>query len=95
MAPHFRDDIKVRYVSVKLGFVVNRIGDFLKQLHANVAEQLFAIVEDPAMPRVRAGAKTFLHPRCTSAQKPRLVFGSRFGFGTESIAQGGQGMGIT
>ena len=80
---------------MKLRFVVNRIGDFLKQLHANVAEQLFAIVENPAAPTVGAGAKTLLHPRCTSAQKPRLGFRSRFGFCTESIAQGGQGMGIT
>jgi hypothetical protein len=47
---------------MKLRFVVNRIGDFLKQLHANVAEQLFAIVEDPTAPRVSAGAKTLLHP---------------------------------
>jgi hypothetical protein len=37
MAPHFRDNVKVRDVSMKLRFV-NRIGDFLKQLHANVAE---------------------------------------------------------
>jgi hypothetical protein len=47
---------------MKLRFVVNRIGDFLKQLHANVAEQLFAIVEDPTAPRVGAGPKTLLHP---------------------------------
>jgi hypothetical protein len=37
MAPQLRDDIKVRNVSMKFGFV-NRIGDFLKQLHANMAE---------------------------------------------------------
>ena len=80
---------------MKLRFVVNRIGDFLKQLHANVAEQLFAIVENPAAPTVGAGAKTLLHPRCTSAQKPRFGFRSRFGFSTESIAQLGQGTGIT
>jgi hypothetical protein len=47
---------------MKLRFVVNRIGDFLKQLHANVAEQLFAIVKDPTAPRVGAGPKTLLHP---------------------------------
>jgi hypothetical protein len=47
---------------MKLRFVVNGIGDFLKQLHANVTEQLFAIVEDPTAPRVSAGAKTLLHP---------------------------------
>jgi hypothetical protein len=29
---------------MKLWFVVNWVGDFLKQLHANVAEQLMAIV---------------------------------------------------
>ena len=95
MAPHFRYDIKVRYVSMKLRFVVNRIGDFLKQLHANVAEYLFAIVEDPAAPWVSAGAKTLLHPRCTSPQKPRFGFRSRLSFSTESIAQIGQGTGIT
>jgi hypothetical protein len=95
MAPQFRDNIKVRYVSMKLRFVVNRIWDFLKQLHANVAQQLFAIVEDPTAPRISAGAKTLLHPRCTSAQKPRFGFRSRVGFSTESIAQVGQGTGIT
>ena len=80
---------------MKLRFVVNRIGDFLKQLHANVAEQLFAIVEDPTAPRVGAGPKPLLHPRCASAQKPRFGFRSRFGFITESIAQVGQGTAIT
>src|SRR5207244_4484970 len=59
--PHFRDDIKVGYVSMKLWFV-NRVGDFLKQLHANMTDQPFAVVEDPAAPRARAGAKTLLHP---------------------------------
>jgi hypothetical protein len=62
MPPQFRDNIKVRYVSVKLRFVINRIGNFLKQLHANVAEQLFAIVDDPATPRARARVKTPFHP---------------------------------
>src|SRR5947207_9966191 len=38
LAPHFRNDIKVRYISMKLRFVVYRIGDFLKKLHANVPE---------------------------------------------------------
>jgi len=37
MAPQFRDDIKVCDVSMKFGFV-NRIGDFLKHLDANVTE---------------------------------------------------------
>src|SRR5438034_8491579 len=59
--PHFRDDIKVGYISMKLRFV-NRVGDFLKQLHANMTDQPFAVVEDPAAPRARAGAKTLLHP---------------------------------
>src|SRR5438067_1639516 len=46
---------------IKLRFV-NRVGDFLKQLHANMTDQPFAVVEDPAAPRARAGAKTLLHP---------------------------------
>jgi hypothetical protein len=71
VVPHFRDNIKVGDVSMKLWFVVNRIGDFLKRLHANVPEQLFAIVEDPTAPLRRPGAKTLPHPRCASAQKPR------------------------
>jgi hypothetical protein len=37
MAPHFRDDIEVCDVSMKLGFV-NRIRYFLQQLHANVTK---------------------------------------------------------
>jgi len=94
MAPHFPDDIKVGYVSMKLRFV-NRIGDLLKELHTNVAEQAIAIVEDPTAPRRRLGAKTLLHPRCTSTQKPRFGFRGRFSFSTESIAQVGQGTGIT
>ncbi len=61
MVPHFRDDIKVGYVSMKLRFI-HRVRDFLKQLHANMAEHLFAVVEDPAAPWARAGAKTLLHP---------------------------------
>jgi len=87
MTPHFRDDIKVCDVSMKLRFVVNWIGDFLKQLHANMAEQPVAIVEDPTAPRKRTGAKTLLHPRCASAQKPSFGFCGRSIFGTESIAQ--------
>jgi hypothetical protein len=47
---------------MKLRFVVNRIGDFLNQLHTNVAEQLFAIASDPAAPRVGARTKMFPHP---------------------------------
>ena len=79
---------------MKLRFVINRIGDFLKQLHANMAEQLFAIIENPTAPRISAGAKTLFHPRCASAQKPRFGFRSRFGFSTESTSKLGQGMGV-
>jgi len=46
---------------MKLG-LVNRVGDFLNQLHANMAEQPFAILGDPAAPRVRAGVKALPHP---------------------------------
>jgi hypothetical protein len=79
---------------MKLRFVVNWIGDLFKQLHTDVAEQLFAIVEDPTPPWIGAGAKTLLHPRCASVQKPGFGFRSRFGFCTESIAQVGQGTAI-
>ena len=71
---------------MKLRFVVNWIGHFLKQLHANMAEQLFAVVENPTAPRARARAKSFLHPWYASAQKARLGLGSRSGFGAKSIA---------
>jgi hypothetical protein len=47
---------------MKLPFVVNRVGNFLKQLDANMTEQPFAVVEDPAAPQAGAGAKTLLHP---------------------------------
>ena len=79
---------------MNLRFVVNWVGDFLKQLHANMAEHPLAIVEDPAAPRAGAGAKTLLHPRCASAHKSRFDFGHRFGFGTKSIAHLGQGTAI-
>jgi hypothetical protein len=92
---HFRDNVKVGYVSMKLRFVVNRIGDFLKQLHANVTKQLIAIVEYPTTPWRRTGAKTLLHPRCTSAQKLRFGFRGRISFSTESIAQVGKSGGIS
>ena len=78
---------------MKLG-LVNRVWDFLNQLHANMAEQLFAIVGDPAAPRVRVRAKTFPHPRCASAREPRFRFRHRFGFGAKSIAHLSQGMAI-
>jgi len=42
---------------MKLRLVVNWIREFLKQLHANMPEQLFAVVNDPAAPWARAGAK--------------------------------------
>ena len=63
---------------MKLG-LVNRIGDLLNQLHANVTEQPFAIVGDPAAPRVRARVKPFPQPRCASAHEPRFRFCHRFG----------------
>ena len=46
---------------MKLG-LVNRVRDFLNQLHANMAERPFAILGDPAAPRVRARVKAFPHP---------------------------------
>ena len=73
---------------------VNRVGDFLKQLHANMTEQSFAVVEDPAAPRARAGAKTLLHPRCAPSHKLQFGFGYRFIFGAKSIAQLGQSTAI-
>ena len=72
---------------MNLRFIVNWIGDFLKQLYANVPKQLIAILEDPTAPRIRARTKTLLHPRSTSAHKPRFGFRSRFGFSSESIAK--------
>ena len=53
--------IKVGQVSMSLRFV-NRVRHFLKQLHTNVTQQLFAVVDDPAAPYVRVGAKGLLHP---------------------------------
>jgi len=61
VVPHFGNNIKIGQVRMKLGFV-NRVGDFLNQLHANMAEQPFVILSDPAAPRVRARAKMFPHP---------------------------------
>ena len=49
MATQFRDDIKVGQVGMSFGFV-NRVRHFLKHLHANVTEQLFAVVDNPATP---------------------------------------------
>ncbi len=49
MAAHFRDNIKIGQVSMKLGFV-NRVRHFLKQLHTNMTEQLFAVIKNPAAP---------------------------------------------
>ena len=46
---------------MKLG-LVNRVGDFLNQLYANMAEQPFAIFGDPAAPRAGARTKTLPHP---------------------------------
>jgi len=61
LVPNLRDDIAVSYISMKLQFV-NRIRDFLKQLHADMAEQLFPLFDHPAAPWGRAFAKTLLHP---------------------------------
>jgi len=61
LAPHLGNDIKIGQVRMKLG-LINRVGDLLNQLHANVTEQPFAIVGDPAAPPGRARAKTLLHP---------------------------------
>jgi hypothetical protein len=47
---------------MKLRLVLNWIREFLKQLHANMTEQLFAVVENPAAPCARAGPKPLLHP---------------------------------
>jgi len=62
MASYFRDNIKVRYVSMKLRLVLNWIREFLKQLHANMTEQLFAVVENPAAPWTRADPEPLFHP---------------------------------
>ncbi len=85
--------MKIGQVRMKLG-LVNRVGDFLNQLHANMAEQPFAIIGDPAAPRVRARAKTLSHPWCASAHELRFRFRHRFGFGTKSIAHLGQSTAI-
>src|ERR1700741_5102728 len=50
LASHFRNNIKVCQVSMKLQLVFKWIRKFLKQLHANMSEQPFAIVQDPAAP---------------------------------------------
>jgi len=47
---------------MKFWFVLNWIREFLKQLHANMAEQLFAVVENPAAPRAKADPEPFFHP---------------------------------
>jgi hypothetical protein len=78
---------------MKLG-LVNRVGDFLNQLHANMAEQPFAILGDPAAPRVRARAKTLPHPRRASAHELRFRFCHRLGFGAKSITHLSQGTAI-
>ena len=41
---------------MKLRFV-NRVGDFLKQLHANMTEQPFAVVEDPVSATGKSGCE--------------------------------------
>jgi len=62
LASYFRDNIKVRHVSMKLRLVLNWIRHFLKQLHTNMTEQLFAVVENPAAPWARADPKPLFHP---------------------------------
>jgi hypothetical protein len=57
----FRNNIKISHVRVKLR-LVNRIRYFLEELHANMTEQLFTIIDNPAAPSMRTGAKTFPHP---------------------------------
>jgi len=47
---------------MKLGLVLNWIREFLKQLHANMTEQLFGVVENPAAPWARADLKPLFHP---------------------------------
>jgi len=87
MIPHFGDDIETGDVSMKLWFVVNWIGNFLKQLHTDVAEQPCAIVDNPAAPWRGTRTKTFFHPRHASAHKSRFAFVCRSSFSAESITQ--------
>ena len=60
-AAHFRDHIKVSQVSMSFRFV-NRIRHFLEQLHTNMTQQLLAIIDNPAAPSARVGAKGLVHP---------------------------------
>jgi hypothetical protein len=54
-------DVKIRQVSMDLG-LFNRVGHFFEQLHTNMAEQLSAVIDDPAAPRRRAAAKASAYP---------------------------------
>jgi len=47
---------------MKLGLVLNWIREFLKQQHANMTEQLFAVVENPAAPWTRSDSQPLFHP---------------------------------
>jgi hypothetical protein len=47
---------------MKLRLVSNWIRKFLKQLHADMTEQLFAVVQNPAAPYSRADPKALFHP---------------------------------
>ena len=85
LVSNFGNDIAVSYISMKLRFV-NRIGNFFKQLHADMAEQLFAVFDHPAAPWGRAFAKTLLHPGSAPSDKYRLSFVHHTGFGAKSIA---------
>jgi hypothetical protein len=85
LAPHFSENVKVSYVSMKLPLAANRIGNFLKQLDANMTQQSFAIVDDPAALRTRAGLKMLFHPGSASSHKLRFGFRGRFGFSAEPV----------
>jgi hypothetical protein len=47
---------------MKLRLVLYRVRHFLKQLHANMTVQLFAVVENPATPWTGADPEPFFHP---------------------------------
>ena len=94
VVPHFGNNIKIGQVRMQLG-LVNGVRYFLNQLHANVAEQPFAIVADPAAPRAGARTNTLPHPRCASAHEPRLRFRHRAGFRAKSITHLSHGTAIS
>src|SRR5262245_1289379 len=87
IAPHFRNNIKVSYVCMNLGLVLNWIREFLKQMHTNIPKQLFAVVENPAAPWTPAGKESFFHPGCASSNKLRFDFRCRSGFSAKLVTQ--------